>query len=93
MMDHALLRLTCFLNRFSTMQRVRKAFRDVAPATWTSSITLYEKDPSAAQSIWGKVAIRYFGRNALSIVQDVDAYVARYDSGEISHTYWAVCRP
>lgn len=55
-------------------------------------IKLYEKIPAASLSPWAKIATRYFGKDMLCRVVDPDDYVARYDRGDVSHTYWAVCR-
>lgn len=56
-----------------------------------SRITLFEKEPDAALS--HKIAVRYFGRDPMRRVEDADAYVRRFDAGNIPHTYWAVCQP
>jgi len=56
-----------------------------------SRVALYEKQPSAAQSIFDKIAIRYFGRDPLQRIADSAAYVAQYDRGDREHTFWAVC--
>lgn len=57
------------------------------------SITLYEKSPVVEASIVGKFAVRYLGVDPLRAITDPETYVARYDRGDVSHTYWAVCRP
>lgn len=55
-------------------------------------ITLYEKQPSTSQSVVDKIAVRYFGRDALQVVTDPETYVAHYDRGDREHTFWAVCQ-
>lgn len=54
-------------------------------------ISLYEKQPPDQQTLVDKIATRYFGRDPLTLVSDPAAYVARFDRGDVSHTYWAVC--
>lgn len=54
-------------------------------------ITLHEKQSASTQTIFDKVAIRYFGRNPLQLIANVDDYVRRYDAGDREHTFWAVC--
>ncbi len=56
-------------------------------------ITLYEKTELANRSLLTKIAVRYLGRDALSRIQNPDAYVEQYDRSQVSHTYWAVCKP
>lgn len=54
-------------------------------------ITLYEKQPLDQQTLSDKIATRYLGRDPLKVVSDPATYVARFDRGDVSHTYWAVC--
>lgn len=56
------------------------------------SIGLYEKVDDSGLSLSQKIAVRYFGRDPMRAVADPDAYVERYDRGDVSHTYWAVCK-
>jgi FkbM family methyltransferase len=56
-----------------------------------SRIRLYERQASAAQSLFAKVATRYLGRDPLQEVADPSAYVSRYDRADVPHTFWAVC--
>lgn len=56
------------------------------------SIELYEKVDDSGLSLREKVAVRYFGRDPMRAIVNPDAYVERYDRGDVSHTYWAVCR-
>jgi len=58
-----------------------------------SRITLYEKYPLGEQSLLDKLALRYGRRDPLRVIPDADAYVARSDSGKVTHTFWAVCEP
>lgn len=54
-------------------------------------ITLYERQRPEEQTLFDKIATRYFSRDSFRVVADPDAYVAHFDQGDKPHTYWAVC--
>ncbi len=57
-----------------------------------SRITLYEKTPHSEQTLLDKIATRYFGRDPLRAIDNVERFVARCDANAISYTCWAVCK-
>ena len=56
------------------------------------SVTLYEKEQPQHQSLLGKIAVRYLGKDPVYQINDPESYIDHYDTGKHVHTFWAVCK-
>jgi FkbM family methyltransferase len=55
-------------------------------------ITLYERSEIGHGPL-SKIAVRYFGSDGLSKIEDSSAYIKKYTGNPRPHTFWAVCEP
>ncbi len=58
-----------------------------------SNIVMYERLRPEEQELVEKIGTRYLGVDPVRAIVDCDAYVRRYDPGDVVHTFWAVCQP
>jgi FkbM family methyltransferase len=71
-------------NLAKTLELLQQYYRD---------IEFFEVPVPAKTSFAKKVAIRYFGANAICPIDDRDSLLQASDSGNRNQTFWIVCRP
>lgn len=57
-----------------------------------ATVSVYETIRPEEQSLYSKIAFRYFQKDSVRKIEDVPAYIRRYGPGAEAHTFWVVCR-